>query len=122
MDRGNGYTHTSLMELLNQWMFTIVHPGEAQEFLHIVTDIFPLFPYHSDLYADGWTEGNSFYAGRGKFAGHAGIEKASIFTGFYQLQNSINLAAVHDDVRDVTAHFEACFQQLVLYGIGIKKD
>ena len=44
------------------------------------------------------------------------------FTGFYQLQNSINLAAVHDDVRDVTAHFEACFQQLVLYGIGIKKD
>lgn len=31
------------MQLLNQWMFTIVHPGEAQEFLHIVTDIFPLF-------------------------------------------------------------------------------
>lgn len=122
MARGNGYIHTSLMELLNQWMFTIVHPGEAQEFLHIVTDIFPLFPYHSDLYVDWWTEGNSFYAGRGKFSGHAGIEKASIFAGFYQLQNSINLAAVHDDVRDVTAHFKASFQQLVLYGIGIKKD
>ena len=41
-------------------MFPVVHLGEVQEFLHIVTDIFPLFPYHSDLYADGWTEGNSF--------------------------------------------------------------
>ena len=42
-------------------MFTVIHPGEVQEFLHIVTDVFPLFPYHSDLYADGWTEGNSQY-------------------------------------------------------------
>ena len=70
-------------ELLNQRMFSVVHLGEVQEFLHIVTDIFPLFPYHSDLYADGWTEGNSFYAGRGKSVGHAGIEKTSIFTGLY---------------------------------------
>ena len=64
-------------------MFPVVHLGEVQEFLHIVTDIFPLFPYDSDLYADGWTEGNSFYAGRGKSVGHAGIEKTSIFTGLY---------------------------------------
>ena len=53
-------------------MFPVVHLGEVQEFLHIVTDIFPLFPYHSDLYADGWTEGNSFYAGRGKDYSAAG--------------------------------------------------
>ena len=26
---------------------------------------------------------NSFYAGRGKSVGHAGIEKTSIFTGLY---------------------------------------
>ena len=103
-------------------MFPVVHLGEVQEFLHIVTDVFPLFPYHSDLYADGWTEGNSFYARRGKSVGHAGIEKAAIFTGLYQLQNRINLAAAHDDVRDVTVHFETCFQQLVLYGISIEKD
>lgn len=70
-------------ELLNQRMFPVVHPGEVQEFLHIITDVFPFFPYHSDLYADGWTEGNSFYAGRGKSVGHAGIEKTSIFTGLY---------------------------------------
>ena len=30
-------------ELLNQRMFPVVHLGEVQEFLHIVTDIFPLF-------------------------------------------------------------------------------
>ena len=48
-------------ELLNQRMFSVVHPGEVQEFLHIVTDIFPLFPYDSDLYADRWTKGNSQY-------------------------------------------------------------
>ena len=48
-------------------MFPVVHPGKVQEFLHIVTDIFPLFPYDSDFYADGWTEGNSFYAKSGKF-------------------------------------------------------
>ena len=48
-------------KLLNQRMFPVVHPGEVQEFLHIVTDIFPLFPYDSDLYADRWTKGNSQY-------------------------------------------------------------
>ena len=42
-------------------MFPVVHPGEVQEFLHIVTDIFPLFPYDSDFYADRWTKGNSQY-------------------------------------------------------------
>ena len=42
-------------------MFPVVHPGEVQKFLHIVTDIFPLFPYDSDFYADGWTKGNSQY-------------------------------------------------------------
>lgn len=47
-------------ELLNQRMFPVVHPGEVQEFLHIITDVFPFFPYHSDLYADGWTEGIPF--------------------------------------------------------------
>ena len=70
-------------ELLNQRMFPVVHPGEVQEFLHIVTDVFPLFPYDSDFYADGWTEGNSFYARRGKFISHAGIEKATILAGLY---------------------------------------
>ena len=34
-------------------MFPVVHLGEVQEFLHIITDVFPFFPYHSDLYADG---------------------------------------------------------------------
>lgn len=94
-------------------MFPVVHPGEVQEFLHIVTDVFPLFPYHSDLYADGWTEGNSFYARRGKFISHAGIEKAAILAGLYQLQNGINLTVAHDDVRDVIVRFKTCFQQLV---------
>ena len=114
--------HLLKSELLNQGMFSVIHFGKVQEFLHIVTDVFPLFPYNSDLYADGWTEGNSFYSGRGKFVSHAGIEKAAILAGLYQLQNSINLAAAHDDVRNVAVHFKACFQQLVLYGIGIEKD
>ena len=70
--------HLLKSELLNQGMFPVVHPGEVQEFLHIVTDVFPLFPYHSDLYADGWTKGNSFYARRGKFISHAGIQKTGI--------------------------------------------
>ena len=38
-------------ELLNQRMFSVVHPGEVQEFLHIVTDIFPPVSYtHLDVY------------------------------------------------------------------------
>ena len=103
-------------------MIPIIYSCKVQEFLHVATDIFSLFPYDSDFYTDGWTEGNSFYAGRGKFVSHAGIEKAAILAGLYQLQNRINLAAAHDDVRDVTVRFKACFQQLVLYGIGIEKD
>ena len=90
-------------------MFPVVHPGKVQEFLHIVTDVFPLFPYNSDLYADGWTEGNSFYSGRGKFVSHAGIKEAAVFSGFYKLQGRVDLAAAHDDIRRVAVHFEPCF-------------
>ena len=95
--------------LLCQRMLPIIHPGKVQEFLHVAADVFPLFPYHADLYADGWTEGNSFYAGGGELVGHAGVEEAAVPAGFYQLQGGVDLTAAHDDVWGVAVHFKACF-------------
>ena len=90
-------------------MFPIIPSCKVQKFLHIVADVFPLFPYHSDLYADGWIKGNSFYAGGGKLVGHAGVEEAAVLAGFYQLQDGIDLAAAHDDIWGVAVCFKAHF-------------
>ena len=90
-------------------MIPIIYSCKVQEFLHVATDIFSLFPYHSDLYADGWIEGNSFYAGGGELVGHAGVEEAAVPAGFYQLQGGVDLTAAHDDVWGVAIHFKTHF-------------
>ena len=97
------------LELLCQRMLSIIYSCKVQKFLHVTTDVFPLFPYHSDFYADGWIEGNSFYTGGGKLVGHAGVEKTAVLAGFYQLQGGIDLTAAHDDIWGVAVHFKARF-------------
>ena len=95
--------------LLCQRMLPIIHPGEVQEFLHVAADVFPLFPDHSDLYVNGWSEGDSGDAGGSELVGHAGVKEAAVFPRFYKLQGGVDLAAAHDDVWGVAVHFEACF-------------
>ena len=74
------------------------------------------------FYADRWIERDAGNIGRGKFIGHAGIEKTAIFSGLYKLQSSVDLATSHHDIGLVTVHFKTHFQNLVLYGISIEKD
>lgn len=88
-------------------MLSIVHSCKVKEFLHIPTDIFPLFPHHSNFYADRWIKGNSCYPRICEPVSHAGVKEAAIFSGSDKLQCGINLTAAHDDVRSVAVHFEA---------------
>lgn len=92
-----------------QRMFFVIHAGEMQKCQHIAADVFAFFPYHADFYADRWIERDAGNIGRGKFIGHAGIEKTAVFSGFYKLQGRVDLAAAHDDIRRVAVRFEPCF-------------
>lgn len=92
-----------------QGMFSVIYPGKVQEFLHVSADVFPFFPYHSYLYANGWIKGNSFYTRSGKFISHTRVEETAILAGLYKLQGSVDLAAAHDDVWSIAVHFESCF-------------
>ena len=103
-------------------MLFIVHAGEMKECQHITTDVFTFFPYHADFYADRWIERDAGNIGRGKFIGHAGIEKTGVFTGFYELQGRIDLAASHDDIWSVAIHFKTHFEKLVLDRVCVEKD
>ena len=81
-----------------------------------------LFPYHADFYAYRWIERDAGNIGRGKFIGHAGIEKTAVFSGFYKLQSSVDLATSHHDIGLVAVHFKTHFQDLILDRIRVKKD
>ena len=80
------------------------------------------FPYHADFYADRWIERDTGNIGSGKVIGHAGVEKAAIFSGFYKLQGGVDLAAPHNDIGCVAIHLKTHFQDLILDGVSIEKD
>ena len=93
-----------------------------QKCQHIAADIFAFFPYHADFYADRWIERDTGNIGSGKVIGHAGVEKAAIFSGFYKLQGGVDLAAPHNDIGCVAIHLKTHFQDLILDGVSIEKD
>lgn len=103
-------------------MFPVVHSGEVQKLLHITTDVFSLFPNHSNLYVYGGAKWNPSDTEGDKFINHARVEEAAVFTGFYKLKCGMNLAATHDYVRGVAFHFKACLNKLVLHRISIEKN
>ena len=103
-------------------MFFVIHAGEMQKCQHIAADVFAFFPYHADFYADRWIERDAGNIGRGKFIGHAGIEKTAVFSGFYKLHCSVDLATSHHDIGLVAVHFKTHFQDLILDRIRVKKD
>ena len=103
-------------------MFFVIHAGKMQKCQHITADVFAFFPYHTDLYADRRIQWNSGDIGIRKFTGHAGIEKTGVFTGFYELQGRIDLAASHDDIWSVAIHFKTHFEKLVLDRVCVEKD
>ena len=107
---------------LNQRVIFIIFSCEIQKSLHIITDIFAFFPYHADFYADRWIERDAGNIGRGKFIGHAGIEKTSAVVIFQKLQSGINLTVVHQNMRCKTFQFKPDFQELVLDGVSVEEN
>ena len=92
-----------------------------QKCQHIATDIFAFFPYHADFYADRWIERDTGNIGGGKFIGHAGVEKAAIFSGFYKLLGGVDLAAPHNNIWFVAVHLKTHLQKLILDRVRVKK-
>lgn len=101
-------------------MLLVIFLCKVQKNLHIIADIFSLFPYKADSHPDGRLQRDPNDAR--KMLRHTGIKKTGILVGLQKLDRRIDLTAPHNDMGLIALLIKSNLEKLILDGIPVKKD